>query len=402
MSRDNKRKYLSAYIPEVTPKETPKRDGRKSDGRYAEIEAAVAALSDMLAKQNRDNLDAMYNIDMENMSSSMRRLFQSYDDGITKTQAEIKTWADEQEAGFKSIAEWQNETTNSISSIDGKVDANSASITLLNQWKGTTSSSLAAVQTLASQNEAKISSLTSWKNTAEGDIDGLAETVAVIEQVADENGASISQIVTAVGSNGKVNAASIVAAVNAAGSSVKIEADHLDVDAIAMFKNTAEGEGVTTINGDDIVLITDPYGDSISGLTFYKWRYTNVDEEDNELDNIFRIRTIDNENDDDNYARFAVQIQSLTAYENNTKYHTALKLISNGAMSLESDYGIYVEAADYINLHAGDYGTRIYARESYADMVMYGVSAERYSYVFCADGIYYVDGDGNAIWLVGP
>lgn len=367
----------------------------------------------MLLEQLRYSLN---NLDADNFNDTglqeigegiARPLQTSFENEFSKTNALIEGISDEFGSQIRLLTDWvgtdaDGNLISSAASITQSVDANSAQITLLNQWKGTTSSSLAAVQTLASQNEAKITSLTSWKNTAEDDIDGLAASVASIEQIADENGASISQIVTAVGKNGEVNAASIVAAVNAAGSSVKIEADHLDVDAIAMFKNTAEGEGVTTINGDDIVLITDPYGDSISGLTFYKWRYTDVDEEDNELDNIFRIRTIDNENDDDNYARFAVQIQSLTAYENNTKYHTALKLISNGAMSLESDYGIYVEAADYINLHAGDYGTRIYARESYADMVMYGAAAENYSYVFCADGIYYVDGDGSAIWLVGP
>jgi hypothetical protein len=225
MSKD-KQKYLAAYVPESVPKETPKRSGIKSDGRTKEIEDAIAAFNELLAKQNRDNLDAMYNIDMGNMSSSMRRLFQSYDDGITKANASIEAWANAQEAGFKAIAEWQDETTSSISSIEGKADANGASIILLTEfqkkveggtiesiaridqkadenaasiklltdWKGETSESLAALEILASQNESKISLLTQWQGTVDDEIEGLVATTAVIGIQADENSAAIESL----------------------------------------------------------------------------------------------------------------------------------------------------------------------------------------------------------------
>lgn len=375
-----KRKYLSAYIPEAKPKETPKRSGTKSDGRIGEIEDAIKAFNDLLAKQNRDNLDALYNIDMDNMSSSMRRLFQSYEDDITSAHSSIETWANEMEAGFSAVAQWQktveNGTISSIASINAKADANGAQIT----------------------------QLAAWQKTADEDIDGLVTTTAVIKAIADANGASIEQIVEAVGADGEVNAASIITAVNNDTSEVKINADHLDVDAIAIFRNTETGEGVTTISGDDIVLISDPYGDSISGLTFYKWRYTGeeLNEDANELDNMFRIRTIDNETSNDNRARYAAQIQTLSTYEDDVKYNVALKLVSNGSMSLESGHSLYQFAEAYLTLDAA-YNTRINANMSYADACMdIGYAAANNSYVFCKEGIYYVDSDGNAQLVWNP
>ncbi len=345
----------------------------------------------MLLEQLRYTLN---NLDSDNFNDTglkeiadgiSRPLQTSFENELSETNALIEGWSNEFGSQIKLLTDWKSAAAESISSLEVQADANAAQITLLNQWKSTTSDSLAAVQTLASQNEAKITSLTNWKSTAEDDIEGLAETVAVIEQVADENGASISQIVQAVGKDGEVNAASIVSAVNSAGSSVKIDADHLDVDAIAIFKNTADGEGVTTINGDDIVLVADPYGDSISGLTFYKWRYTDDTEDDHTLDSMFRIRTIDNENDDDNYARYAAQIQTLTAYEDNIKYHVALKLLSAGSMSMESDYAIYMYADTYMTLEAYD-NVRVRANRSYSAFTGDNVSAD--DYIFCTNGIY--------------
>lgn len=244
--------------------------------------------------------------------------------------------------------------------------------------------SIAAVEVTASQNEAKITSLTSWRSTAEGDIDDLYETTALLEQVANENGASISQIVQAVGKNGEVTAASIVTAVNSAGSSVKISAEHIDITGFVTFSNLAE-DGESIINGNNISLIADAYGDSISELTFYKWRYTDDTEDDHTLDNMFRIRTVDNESDNDNYARYAAMIQTLPTYEDDTKYNVALKLLSNGAMSMESDYSIYMYADTYMTLEAYD-NIRIRASRSYSAFTGDNVSAD--DYIFCTTGIY--------------
>lgn len=391
MSRD-KQKYLEAYIPEVKPKETPKRSGMKSDGRYAEIEAAVAALSDMMAKQNRDNLDAMYNIDMDNMSSSMRRLFRSYDDGITKAQAEIKTWADAQEAGFSAVAEWQDDTNNSISSIEGKADANAASITLLNQWKSDTSNSLSAVQTLASQNEAKITSLTNWRNTAEDDIEGLSETVAVIEQIADENGASISQIVEAVGENGEVTFASIAAGVSKDESFINLVADEIALKGFVTFESL-EGDGDSVINGNNILLLLDGSDDD---------GYTDLESE-NGLGFVYRTSAGENRGFADIYtsidgsdtnetSRYALNIvANRFDNENGEESFASLKLEAAGRISLWGQFGVYIgtDYEGYITLDTpSGYNTRIVASDSYSNAVS-AVAEAANTYHFATDGIYY-------------
>lgn len=424
MSKD-KQKYLAAYVPESVPKETPKRSGIKSDGRTKEIEDAIAAFNELLAKQNRDNLDAMYNIDMGNMSSSMRRLFQSYDDGITKANASIESWANAQEAGFKAIAEWQDETTSSISSIEGKADANAASIkllnqwksesaesisgieskadanaaqiTLLNQWKGTTSSSLASVQSVASQNEAKITSLTRWQSTVEDDIEGLAETVAVIEQVADDNGASISQIVRAVGKNGEVNAASIVAAVNAAGSSVKIAADRVDITGFVTFESL-ENDGEAYINGNNLGLVSDSDGESISKISFYhNEQYGNSN---------YEIGTI-YQTDDGDYG-YSLCIRANRFRRSSSRYADAFLLLSGEGgvvvtsvvddIILSSGAGISMYGQTYCDIGAARYGVRIRADSDYRDTI--DSDPGENTFIFVNGGIYYIDsyGDPHEVW----
>lgn len=175
MSKDKVKKYGSAYIPDA-PKEVRRRGSGGGDDKIAEIEKSVEAIRDSLAKSNRDNQDAMYNIDMDNLSTSMRRMLASYGDGIVSARAEIKTWADSQQAGFDAVAEWQESADKSIT--------------------------------------------------------GLKSTTASIQSTANTQGAAIQQIVSAVGADGKVNAASIVAAINAqtGESVVKIDADKVKID----------------------------------------------------------------------------------------------------------------------------------------------------------------------------
>lgn len=76
--------------------------------------------------------------------------------------------------------------------------------------------------TKITQNSANITLEATRATTAEGNLRGA------INVEADK----ITQIVTAVGSNGQVTAASIVASVNSAGSSVVIDADHIDINGI--------------------------------------------------------------------------------------------------------------------------------------------------------------------------
>lgn len=370
MSRDNKRKYLSAYIPEVTPKETPKRDGRKSDGRYAEIEAAVAALSDMMAKQNRDNLDAMYNIDMDNMSSSMRRLFQSYDDGITKANTEIKAWADEMEAGFSAVAQWQKTvedgTISSIASIDAKADANGASISQLAQWQ----------------------------KTADEEIDGLVSTTAVIKAEADANGASITQIVEAIGEDGEVTFASIAAGVSKDESFINLIAENINLEGYVTV-SSLEGNGTATINGNNVSLILDGELDdgetdveSKSALSFIYEHYRSGEWQKKEF---AKIHTSIAGDDSDETSRYALNIDANKFINDlGETVYASLKMDAAGRVSIKGQYGMYLGTygtSGYITLDAID-NTRINANKTFSSASnSTAVAATDYS--FNTDGIYY-------------
>lgn len=423
MSKD-KRTYLSAYVPDSKPKETPKRNETKKDDRLDEFEKVLEDLNDILKKQNRDNLDALYNIDIDNMSSSMRRLFQSYDDGISSAQAQITAWAEETEAGFAAIAEWKNETAQSIASITAQTNANASSIESLTQWKGTVEDgsiqSIASIKQEADANAASIASITQWQSTTNQSITSLTQTsnansasitgltawqsttnttIASISQTAGDNEASIAQIVESVGEGGDVTAASIVAAINDSKSSVKISADHVVITGFVTFESLEE-DGGSTINGNNISLISDASGDSMSSLDFYKWRYTDDTQEDHTLSRMFSIYTVDNETDDTNLARFAVMLRTRRVYEDNDRYATALKLESYGAMSMEAGGGIYMSASRYCTIDA-EYNTRITAPQSYADACMdIGYAVAHNSYVFCREGIYYINNYGNALLVV--
>lgn len=394
MSKDKAKKYGSAYIPEP-PKESRKRSaGGENGGRIREIEDAIEEIKNSMIKSNRDNLDAMYNIDVDNLDVSFRRLLQSYSDGIVEANASVVAWADATEAGFKAVAEWQDETNKSVADVQGTANANGAAITSLVQFQKKvedgTIESIASVSRKADENSADILLLAQWKSTADSDIDALAESMAVIEATANDNEASISQIVTAVGKNGDVTAASIVSAVNSAGSSVKISADHVDIDGIARFTNVSgSSDSITTVDGSKIALIADEYGDSISRLEFGKYKYSTDTLENYTFDSMLHIKTIDNERDNENLARFAAVLQTYTASDPDTgdNYETALKLISCGDMSMEADGLIYMSCSDYMTVDPG-YNLRIRANRTYSTANRFHPSTDD-TYMFCSNGIYF-------------
>ncbi len=386
MSKD-KRKYLSAYVPEVKPKETPKRNGTKSSGRLEKIEEAIAAFNDLLTKQNRDNLDAMYNIDMDNMSSSMRRLFQSYDDGITSAKSSIDAWANEMEAGFSAVAQWQNETTNSISSIEGKTDANTAQITQMNQWKGEMESSMTAIQSAASSQGAQITALTSWQsNTGEE----LVESVAVLREEADETGAALNLLVTydGYGNVDGINAAEIAMAVSEDESFIRLIADNVNVEGVVTFESL-ENDGESVINGNNILLKLDgsdddgdTYLESKNGLRFI---YQTSGGNERSFADIYT--SVDG-SDSDETSRYALNIVANRFRNEDSDYvYASLKMEAAGRVSILSQYGMYLNSYDrsgYITLEALD-NVRIIPFCSYESLV----NDTGRAYCFCTDGIYY-------------
>ena len=95
-----------------------------------------------------------------------------------------------------------------------------------------------------------------WHSTDKSYEAGLTGTVAAIEQKADEDGASIAQVVEAVGEDGKVSAASIVTAINAQSgeSAINLSADKINFEGFTTFVRPEDlGEnGTTVIDGGRI------------------------------------------------------------------------------------------------------------------------------------------------------
>lgn len=361
MSKDKKKTYLSAYIPDIPEKIKEKSPGNRSE-KIDEIEKAIQSIKDSMIKSNRDNLDAMYNIDMDNMSSSLRRLFQSYSDGIANAESSIEVWANAQSAGFEAIATWQTEAEKSI----------------------------AAIEIISDQNSAKITSLTNWQSSAEDDISSLSETVAILEEVADENGASISQIVRAVGENGEVTAASIVAAVNDSGSSVMISADKIEMTGTTTFL-TAEDvgdNGSTVIAGNRISVNIDGSEDDgatdIDSDNGFNFEYV----PSSGLSRIFATMytSIDGA-DTDVTSRYALMLETNRFRNQNGEFvYPAVKIEAAGRVSIKGQNGVYIGTTDtaFITLDGWD-NTRIRAYKRYSAMAYEGSSG----YAFCTDGIYY-------------
>lgn len=93
-----------------------------------------------------------------------------------------------------------------------------------------------------------------WNSTEKSYEAGLTGTMATIEQKADQDGASIAQVIEAVGSNGEVTVSSIVQKINDSESSVSINADKITMTGTTTFLKPEDvGEnGTTVIDGGRI------------------------------------------------------------------------------------------------------------------------------------------------------
>lgn len=386
MSTDKKKvRYLNAYIPEAQ-KETPVRSSVKEDGRMAEIEDTLAALKDILTKNNRDNLDAMYNIDMDNLSSSLKMLLKSYDDGITQAQADIQTWANAQEAGFSAVAQWQSGAESSLSRIEGKADANTASISAVSQRVTATSDALAAYKQEVSDTYATTQQLSSLSSTVDGKI-SLSQS-AILTYV-ENNYAEAAMIASVTNSRGEVTAASIVAAVNDAGSSVMIDADRININGSTVLQARNGSEDlVTRIDGNDISVYCDPDYSGSESLSRLSYR-VNTGRSDNKAADIFLKNYGSGESDD---SRFALVIKSRDFAYDGDLYSPSIKMESDMSVSIEAYQQIYLSAdgSRTGNIAADSKIIALRPSLSYASATgRFPSTATDSGYVFCTDGIYY-------------
>ena len=67
----------------------------------------LEALRNEITKKNRDQLDMMYNLDMDNFSDDTRAYFQTHING--------------NEAKWKAYAEWKTATSKSIATIGERI-----------------------------------------------------------------------------------------------------------------------------------------------------------------------------------------------------------------------------------------------------------------------------------------
>ena len=380
----NKHRYLSSDIPEKNAVGSVKRS-EKSENSLDRIREELDGIQEQLTKQNRDSLDAMYNIGIENLDESLTRMI--------------------------------SETGNAIASLVIKTDANSASIEALAQWKdGTGTDSLAGFVANATKDFATVSMLASYTNendvnnlinqakagiiadardgmatismlasyTTTNDVNGLISSAkAGIISEAQDRMATVSMIANVTDSTtGKVTAASIVTAVNKTDSSVKIKADHVDISGFVTFSDL-KNEGASTINGNNISLISNRYGNSESSITFQKKKSTGIATQD-----FFKIYTIDNSTENDDEARFAVLLETckVQATDGYT-YGTALKLIGN-SISIEPAKTFYVSSLYATIDSERNLGVRAnQTGETLETLLPNGKVSD--TYYFCTDGIYY-------------
>ena len=352
--------YLSTSIPEVG-KRAAKTENPSDLDRFSRMQDELEALRNEITKKNRDQLDMMYNLDMDNFSDDMISLFKQWSDGSNDAKTYFETYINSNEAKWQAYSEWKTATSASISTIEGRVTSNESSINLISQWKADTA-------------------------------DGAISSIAAIQQQADSNGARIGLLVKSDGTGLTPSAAGIIVdAVNGSGSSVMISADKIQFSGEASFVTAGSlgDSGSTVVSGNRIKLHM-LYGTSTATS---KLNFTASDTaSDTWYDTLATIGLKNYGSDSADDAKYALLIDSQLANENGKEYNVALKLSAKGSISIESatpDGGIYIDANGFTTIEAYE-NVRIRASASMANMGQTGLMAfSNKDYIFCTDGIYY-------------
>ncbi len=352
----------------------------------------LEALRNEITKKNRDQLDMMYNLDMDNFSDSTKALFKKWSDGSNEAMTYFQTYIKGNEAKWEAYAEWQTSTSKSISTIEGRVTANESNIDILSQWTSDATDSIAAIRQTANSAYSQVESLTSWRGS---DGKNITDSLTSIKQTSDSASSRIDLLVetTSTGdSQLNSSAASIIMkAINGDTSSIKIKADKIEISGDTQFITSADlsDTGSTVVSGNRISLMAN-YGsnDPVSRLLF-SMQQPSVGIEKY----IGYIKGGDIGSGEENDARIRLTLKTNVVSFDGVNYPTALYLDSAGGISIISGgepSGIYIESIlSYITLNAL-HNTRIRANKSFLNMGNTGaMSAANTDYVFCTDGIYY-------------
>lgn len=75
-------KYLSASVPTAEKARKSASSGGRGN-QFAALAQRIDALNEQITKQNRDALDAEYNVDEENLSESLLAIIRDLQDRVT-------------------------------------------------------------------------------------------------------------------------------------------------------------------------------------------------------------------------------------------------------------------------------------------------------------------------------
>ena len=354
-------KYGSMYVPK---EESAPKDGKKpsGDNAFDRLQEDIERIKDENIKRNRDNLDALYNIDMRNMSASMKRLFASWSDGIKNANASVETSASAYESAVKLIAEYKTETRKSIADVEAKANENSASITSLTQWKS--------------------------------EVDSSIQSTAQIQQTVKQNEASITHLVEVIGENGETITASIKTAVINDESFIELVADRVTIEGTAEFvkKDDLGDSGSTVVSGNRISVVMNGTSDdelsTLNSSSRIYFQYENTSGLRQVAGGVGLLATGEQSIDHSRYGMY-FWTDPIEVGGRGTEYNPAIKFEPAGGFSVNcyKDGPIYLDGRDFTLLKA-DGGVRIRAPGVYASCIMYYDDSST-DYVFATDGIYY-------------
>jgi hypothetical protein len=346
------------YVPSAG--KAPK-DGKRQAGDNAldDIKEDIERIKDENIKKNRDTLDALYNIDMRNMSESMKRLFSK----MGKAVASVETLATDVEAAVNIVAQYGN--------------------------------NLAAVQLKAEQNSASINSIVKWQS----EVDSSIQSTAQIQQTVRENEARISLLVNASGDGLSSSAAGIIATAIAGQDSllqliadkVEISADNIDLSGYVTIKSL-DTNGTTEVSGNRISVVMDGTSDNESGTLSSSsriyFKYDNASGSRQIAGGVGLLASGEQSTDHSRYGMY-FWTDPIEVGGRDTEYNPAIKFEPAGGFSVRCyrEGPIYLEGRDFTLLDA-DGGVRIRAPGTYASCMMYYDDSST-DYVFATDGIYY-------------
>lgn len=246
-------KYGSVYIPEEKPKSSAKRGEVKDGGRMQEMEESIRELQDEIKKSNRDNLDAMYNIDEDNLSSSYRK---KIDGRFVEAYSAIRTWADAQEAGFEAVAKWRDDTNTSIAELNAAANKTGASIEAIVKWRGETEDKLngyvektalnAGIKSYIENNKAVIESAVTGKFVKIDTNSNLTTTTQITNSIKQEVSNGIGKIKLSVVNGEKSSTIKLM------NDTIQLDAKTIQFTGNVLFASDLGPNGTTAIDGGRI------------------------------------------------------------------------------------------------------------------------------------------------------